>query len=95
MKPSQKAERKYEKFHGKQAQEIGEIKFEVPKTFVYLGDAIEIVYKCNKKNGGGDGKMSEYAHKCGKGNILCTDENGKNLYIFGSKQKITERGIVE
>lgn len=95
MNASKKAERKYSNFHGKTAKEIGEIKFIMPKTFVYLGDAVEIVYKCNKKNGGGDGKMSEYAHKCGKGNILCTDENGKNLYIFGPKQKIVDRGIVD
>lgn len=86
---------KYEAFHGKPTERIGKMKFILPKNFIYLGDAIEVVYKCNKKNGGGDGKMSEYAHKCGKGNILCTDENGKNLYIFGPKQRITERGIVD
>ena len=91
MKPS----KTYHMFHGKPHKEVGEIPFTTPKGFIFLGYAVEIVYRSNKRNGGGDGRMAEYVHKCGKGNILCTDEKRKNLYIFGAKQKVKEEGIIE
>jgi hypothetical protein len=65
-----------------------------PKQLVFLGKAIEIVYESDKFNGGGDGKPCYYKHKFHKDDILCTDQDGKQLYVLGSKLTVEDRGIV-
>jgi hypothetical protein len=87
----------YEVFHGKPPR--GVIKLEVdtlkgfPKNLIFLGEAIQIVYKCNKVHGGGDGRMAMYKHKFSKGTLVCTDKKMKQLYIVGKKLKVTSAGI--
>jgi hypothetical protein len=85
----------FEAFHGHLASMVKKISFNQPEGLVLLGEAIAVEYRCAKFNGGGDGKLATYRHECGRGNLLCTDEEGKQLYILGSKQKITHRGIVQ
>lgn len=87
----------YERFHGKEPRGI--IRLEVdtlksfPKNLVFLGEAVEIVYRCNKLHGGGDGRMAYYKHKFSKGTLLCTDRKMKQLYVVGKKLKVTAAGI--
>lgn len=94
---ARKKEEAYREFHGKEPR--GLIRLEVdtlrgfPKNLIFLGEAIEIVYKCNKENGGGDGRMAHYKHKFSKGTLLCTDRKMKQLYVVGPKLKVTSAGI--
>ena len=85
----------YAKFHGKRAHRVQPGSFYVPSTLILLGDAVEIVYRCDKNNGGGDGTKAEYKHKFKPGAKLYMDERtGKVLYISSSKIYVNQRGIV-
>jgi len=85
---------KYEEFHGKPSHHASKLHFHVPKQLVFLGEAVAIEYRCSKKNGGGDGKMYNYRHEFETPAIVCMDETGrKQLYITGTKLKVTEAGI--
>ena len=83
----------YRSFHGRDPRGIREANFRDPRALVYLGDAVEIVYRCNKLNGGGDGKKAEYLHEFSPGTKLFTDEKGKMLFIMGKRLTIKESGI--
>ena len=90
-----KADNAYRMFHGKKPKQVTRGNFHVPTHFILLGDAVEIVYKCDKLNGGGDGRKWEYTHKFKKGTKLYMDERkGKVLYISGATLKVTSAGIV-
>lgn len=85
---------RYTQFHGKEPRTTSSVNFNVPKKLIYLGDAIAIEYKCDKLNGGGDGKTAIYRHKFDKGAILCMDETGKcQLYVIGGKIAVDDAGI--
>lgn len=85
----------YATFHGKRAKTITPKGFHVPKYLICLGDAVEIVYRCNKENGGGDGTTAEYKHTFARGTKLYMDERcGKLLYISGTRLYVNDRGIV-
>ena len=85
---------RYEQFHGKDPRSVKSKNFHVPKKLVYLGDAVAIEYRCDKLNGGGDGKKATYRHKFDPGAILCMDETGKGqLYVLGGKIKVDDAGI--
>lgn len=89
-----KGENAYAMFHGKRPMRKRVGKFHVPTHLVLLGDALEIVYRCSKRNGGGDGRMSEYVHKFSPGTKLYMDERrGKVVYISGAKLRVTDAGI--
>jgi len=90
-----KANRAYEAFHGKSPRQVRAGSFHVPTHLILLGDAVEIVYRSDKWNGGGDGTKAEYIHKFSKGTKLYMDERkGKVIYISGNKLKVTYAGIV-
>lgn len=85
---------KFYAFWGKPAKKIYKEKFHDPRQLIYLGDAVQIVYRSNKFHGGGDGKMAEYKHRFKKGVKLYMDERCKiQLYVKGSQLKVTEAGI--
>lgn len=88
-----KAKKKYEDFHGKPVKRIGTIKFHEPKALVHLGQAISIVYKCDKKNGGGTGRPEYFEHEFSRGVQLFTDETGNRLFIMGGKLSVKKSGI--
>lgn len=84
----------YQDFHGHSPRGKRTFNFHTPKGLVILGRAVEIVYECDKLNGGGDGKKAPYRHKFGKGVLLCMDERARGqLYIVGSKIVVTDAGI--
>ena len=84
----------YEKFHGKGSRRISGLNFHVPKRLVFLGRAVAIEYKCDKLNGGGDGKTAIYRHEFETPAIVCMDERaGKQLYVIGPRIVVDERGI--
>jgi hypothetical protein len=90
----QKVVKKYEMFHGKKVSSVTQTAFHVPEYLIYLGEAESISYRCNKKNGGGDGKTAIYTHKIETPAKLYMDERcKKQLYIIGSKLIVTEAGI--
>lgn len=89
-----KAVQKYHAFHGRPVKKVTKKQFHVPNTLVRLGKAHSIVYVSNKFNGGGDGKMCEYIHEFETPVDLYMDETGKKqLYLMGSKLKVTHHGI--
>lgn len=84
----------YQRFHGKPSRREGAFDFRAPKGLVVLGEAVAVEYKCNKLNGGGDGRMAVYRHKFDKGAVVCCDDKAKRqLYILGSKIIVTSAGI--
>ena len=85
----------YHKFHGRQPRRITRKNFRVPEALICLGDAVDITYKCDKVNGGGDGRVARYKHKFGRGDKLYVDPRGKQLYILGGRMRVNSRGIVE
>ena len=88
------ATRRYEQFHGKPARKVNSINFNTPKKLIFLGEAVAIEYRCDKLNGGGDGKQAVYRHKFSPGAILCMDETAKRqLYVIGSKITVDDEGI--
>jgi hypothetical protein len=86
--------RQYEKFHGREPRRSRTVNFEVPKGLVVLGDAVAIEYRCNKRNGGGDGTQAVYRHRFEKGDLLVADMRmKKQLYIIGPRLIVTSAGI--
>lgn len=68
--------------------------FHVPKTLIFLGQAVAITYLANKRHGGGDGTLIEYTHEFETAVDLYMDETGaKQLYLLGKKVVVTHNGI--
>lgn len=63
-----------------------------PRVLVKLGEIPEIIYRSNKW----EGRMITYTHKTkGPRPILCTDPDGRGLYIIGGRTRVTARGLVD
>lgn len=85
---------RYRMFHGRNKCPWTTTPFHVPKNLIFLGQAISIVYLCNKKHGGGDGKLTEFEHEFETPVDLFMDERGAaQLYLVGRQLKVTENGI--
>ena len=66
-------------------------------AMVFLGRAGAIEYESDKINGtpeGGEGDRAVYRHEFARGDILCTDKTGTQLYILGPNIRTTTRGII-
>lgn len=86
--------RRYQEFHGRHPRGFSRRVFHVPQHLVKLGAAFAIEYVTDKYNGGGDGKRAIYRHRFETPVTLFMDERGsKQLYIMGSRLKITDAGI--
>lgn len=86
--------RLFSRFHGKRPSKAELGGFYDPKSLIYLGRAVAIVYESDKLNGGGDGKSAQYIHDFETPAALFMDERaGKQLYILGPKIKVTDAGI--
>ena len=84
----------FRRFHGRPAARVQVGGFYDPKSLIYLGQAVAIVYKSDKLHGGGDGKMADYMHEFETPAALFMDERaGKQLYILGPQIKVTTHGI--
>jgi len=89
------AEKVFRRFHGHDPDNSFIVRFNQPKKLVLLGEAVEIVYRSDKRAGGGTGKPLYFRHRFGKNTFLAADGTAKNqLYIIGDKLKITGAGIV-
>ena len=85
---------KYAEFHGKAPRRLSGIEFHQPKKLVFLGKAVAIEYRCNKRNGGGDGRTAIYRHEFETPSVVCMDETGrKQLYIIGTRITVDDEGI--
>lgn len=92
---SRQGEDRYYQFHGRRVRERRVLKVKPIRELVCLGDAVEIVYRSDKKHGGGDGQLAEYQHKFAKGTKLYCTPDGKNvLMIHGRKLVVREPGII-
>lgn len=95
------ARSRYEAFHGRGVREMKQVRFhrlEEGDQLVFLGRAVAIEYQSDKINGtpeGGEGDLAVYRHEFAKGDILCTDKTGTQLYILGPKLRTTTRGIID
>jgi hypothetical protein len=89
-----KAEKAYQRFHGRKVSETFETVFTTPRKLVHLGDAVAIIYRSDKTHGGGNGTPRLFKHDFKKGVILAMDETAENqLYIIGQSLKVTSAGI--
>jgi hypothetical protein len=85
---------RYREFHGKNPRRQTGQRFHIPKQLVLLGKAVAIEYETDKLNGGGDGRRAVYRHEFETPAIVCMDETAHNqLYVIGSKIKVTDAGI--
>lgn len=85
---------RYEEFHGRRLKRIRRRTIHYPEKLIVLGKAVAIEYECSKYNGGGDGTKATYRHVFETPSLVCMDERGKKqLYIIGSKIRVTEAGI--
>lgn len=92
---SSQGEARYRAFHGRSVRFRRRIAIEPIRELIFLGEAIEIVYKSNKLNGGGDGKYAEYEHKFARGTKLyCTPDGKGVLLIHGPRLRVEEPGII-
>ena len=88
------ARKDYVLFHGKSPRRKTTIDFHTPRRLTLLGEAYAIEYKCNKRNGGGDGRTAVYRHRFETPMVLAMDERkGRQLYVLGPELIVTERGI--
>lgn len=86
---------RYRQFHGRAKAPWVKTEFHYPKTLIFLGQAVSIVYLSNKKHGGGDGKICEYEHEFESPVDLFMDERGKlQLYLVGKKLAVTSDGLI-
>lgn len=86
--------RLFHRFHGRPAGRPQVGGFYDPKSLIYLGRAVAIVYESDKFHGGGDGKTADYMHEFETPAALFMDERaGKQLYILGPQIKVTRHGI--
>ncbi len=86
--------RLFQRFHGKAPGRPTVGGFYDPKSLIYLGRAVAIVYESDKLHGGGDGKTADYIHEFETPAALFMDERaGKQLYILGPQIKVTPHGI--
>ncbi len=89
-----RAHNAYHSFHGRRVRKVKRINFDVPKHLIYLGETVAIEYACDKNNGGGDGTMAVYRHEFETPVKLFMDSTKRRqLYIIGSKVKVTDAGI--
>lgn len=89
------ADKQYRSFHGHAPRGKRRLKLPDIRELVELGDAVEIVYRCKKLNGGGDGKTAEYQHKFARGaKLYCTPAGVQILIVHGPKIRIREPGII-
>lgn len=88
-----RALRTFRKWHQFDPKAITQVKGSraIPARLVKLGEIPEIVYRSDKWSG----KPQTYLHKCGNPRpLLCTDPDGKRLFIVGGRLRVTARGIV-
>lgn len=90
----QSAEKQYLRFHHKTEVKRVNDSFDLPKEFVYIGKAVELIYESDKF----DGKPRLYKHKFKKhGNILAKPEGAagfSDLIVMNNlKFKIKPEGI--
>jgi hypothetical protein len=85
--------KEYRSFHGHDPRYERQVPFTPPKSFVLLGEAVAVEYRCDKLAGGGDGKNAVYRHSFDKGAILVMDQTRRQLFILGSKIRVTSAGI--
>lgn len=89
-----RANRAYKSFHGRGVRAVTKINYVPPRQLICLGDAVAIEYECDKNNGGGDGTMAVYRHEFETPVKLFMDTTKKRqLYIIGSRLKVTHAGI--
>lgn len=85
---------RYRQFHGRTPRFRQNIKFHQPKKLIRLGRAVRIEYESDKLHGGGDGQTCIYYHDHTTPVYLYMDETGrKQLYLIGSRLKVTKAGI--
>lgn len=86
---------RYRQFHGRNPRSFTRRRFHKPQHLVKLGRVHAIEYESDKWNGGGDGTRAIYRHRFETPATLYMDETGKKqLYIMGSRVKVTRAGII-
>jgi len=85
---------RYNQFHGHRPRKYYRTRFHIPISLIRLGKVTRIEYESDKNNGGGDGRLTTYYHDHNSPVYLYMDETGKKqLYLIGSKLKVTRAGI--
>lgn len=92
---SRQGEQRYQAFHGRPVQRRGKLRVRNINEVICLGDAVEIVYRSNKLNGGGDGRFAEYVHKFSRGaKLYCTPDGREILLIHSPRIRVSNPGII-
>jgi len=85
---------RYRQFHGREPRTQQRVRVFPSRKLVVLGRAVAIEYRCNKRNGGGDGRSAVYRHEFETPVDVCMDESGRHLlYLVGDHLKVDDEGI--
>mgnify|MGYP001254043250 CR=1 FL=1 len=88
-----KSAKRYSRFTGHDAYNIGEINLpNPPKAVAVIGECAGILYDTVR-----DGKLEKYIHEFAKKDrpLFCVSPDGKQLLLVGGNFTFTERGIVD
>lgn len=83
----------FEEFTGHEGEIIERVTFPAyPKSVLVIGTLIDIGYVTVR-----DGNTERYRHqfKAVSRPLLCSSDDGKQLFIYGGRYNFTERGIVD
>jgi hypothetical protein len=83
------AVKRFKTFHKKAPNRIGSVDFRIPKALVYLGKGVAIEY-LSDKFALGSRRERLYRHKFGAGVKLYTCPQGRKLFVFGGRLRVTD-----
>ncbi|RPI18732.1 MAG: hypothetical protein EHM58_04495 [Ignavibacteriae bacterium] len=81
--------KKYLDFTGKDTAKITTDRVNIPDTYIFIGDVINLDYVSDKW----DGKKRAYTHKLKKHGKMLVSPNGKTVLITGLNLNVTGRGL--
>lgn len=83
----------FQDFTGHAGEILGKVEFPAPpKSALVIGTLIDIGYVTVR-----DGKTERYRHtfRAASRPLLCSSDDGKQLFIYGGRYNFTDRGIVD
>lgn len=92
-KPSPRLAKSYFAFHGKEYRNTISVDFP-DDEFSLFAKATSVLYRSDKRHGGGDGKANLFRHQFGATVYLWKTPNNDGFLVGGKNLQVTSRGIV-
>jgi hypothetical protein len=82
----------YFEFHGKEYRNTVEVDYPEGE-FEYFSKATSVLYRSDKRHGGGDGRSNLFRHQFGATVYLWKSPENDGFIMGGKNLKVTDRGI--